>query len=139
MENEQQRVRFIDSTYIIEDMIMQFDESNVTARKSLEELRSAVSQLETIKEPSDAVKQVIATLKTQVEDVGEAIRKNTYRCECLKPVLLLVQRTKIGEDNNVRYIISMLLEAMGVVNRDAVPFEERTELKTEEQKEKAKA
>lgn len=139
MESDNKRVQFIDSTYMIEEMICQFDESNTNARKTLEDLRSAISQLETIKEPSETVKQVIKTLKKQSDDITEAIRKNEYRCNCLKPVLMLVQRTKIGEDDSVRFIISMLLEAIGAVNRDCVEFEQRTELKSEEPKEKAKA
>lgn len=135
MENEQKRVQFIDSTYMIEEMISQFEETNASANKTLEELQSAISQLESIKEPSNTIKQAIETLKKQVKDITEAIRKNVYRCDCLKPILVLVQQTKLGEDNNVRFIISMLLEAIGAVNRDAKPFEERTELKSEESKE----
>lgn len=132
MENEQQRVRFIDSCYMIEDMCLNFEESNVSATKSLNELRSSISQLETIKSPSEAVKVVIAQLKRQADEIAEAIRRNEYRLECLKPVLLLIQKTKVGQDANLRYVVTMLLEAMGVVNRDAVPFEEREELKHEE-------
>lgn len=136
MAEEQKRIGFVDSSYMIEEMISQFEDSNHSALQSVKDMKSTISQLKSIKSPSETIKSMITTLEKQLEQINEACRKNSFRADCLRPVLMILQKTKVGHDGNVRFIVSMLLEAIGAVNRDCKPLEERDEIKAEKEEKK---
>lgn len=136
MAEEQKKVGFVDSSYMIEEMISQFEDSNHSALQSTKDMKSTIDQLKSIKSPTESIKSMIKALEGQLEQVNEACRKNAFRADCLRPVLMILQKTAVGHDGNVRFIVSMLLEAIGAVNRDCKPFEERDEIKAEKEEKK---
>ena len=132
MNGEQKKVNFIDSSYLIPEMIDELDAANanlsivITQQKHLVKLVS--------KDPQS--KEILAgfgeNVGKQIEDMEHKVHINNYRKECLGMLLAAAK-----DNPAVRFGIAMLLEGLGIVNKDAVPYDQRPELVAEKEVEEA--
>lgn len=132
MNDEQKKINFIDSTYKLPELIDNLDAANananiiITQQEYLVKLASKDKRSEEILVGfADSVNQQLANMKAKVHI-------NEYRKECLN-MLMSVAKDVVA----VRFAVSMMLEAMGIVNPEALPYDKRPELAIEKEVEEA--
>lgn len=129
MNTEQKTVNFIDSTYLIPEMVGELDDGITNFNKIIDQQTFILEVVEKDERSKDKLKGFSEGLTNQIKDMTKKVEINKYRQQCLENAL------NVAKDNiNVRFALTMLLEGLGIVNREAVPYEERAKEMTEDAK-----
>lgn len=118
MNNEQKTVQFINYDYIINELIDSMNEA-IEKMKTLVDNQTSLADYLDKAEDKEKYAEFIDSLKKQNNNYEEQIRVLTHRIGCLE----LVKASLTVSENE--YLVAMLLEAIGVANKEGKTFEER--------------
>ena len=118
MNNEQKTVQFINYDYIINELIDSMNEA-IEKMKTLVDNQTSLADYLDKAQDKEKYAEFIDNLKKQNNNYEEQIRVLTHRIGCLE----LVKASLTVSENE--YLVAMLLEAIGVANKEGKTFEER--------------
>ena len=118
MNNEQKTVQFINYDYIINELIDSMNEA-IEKMKTLVDNQTSLADYLDKAEDKEKYAEFIDNLKKQNNNYEEQIRVLTHRIGCLE----LVKASLTVSENE--YLVAMLLEAIGVANKEGKTLEER--------------
>lgn len=118
MNNGQKTVQFINYDYIINELIDSMNEA-IEKMKTLVDNQTSLADYLDKAEDKEKYAEFIDNLKKQNNNYEEQIRVLTHRIGCLE----LVKASLTVSENE--YLVAMLLEAIGVANKEGKTLEER--------------
>lgn len=118
MNNEQKTVQFINYDYIINELIDSMNEA-IEKMKTLVDNQTSLADYLDKAQDKEKYAEFIDNLKKQNNNYEEQIRVLTHRIGCLE----LVKASLTVSENE--YLVAMLLEAIGVANKEGKTLEER--------------
>ena len=116
MKNDTKSTKFVNYYYFLKEMIDDMASTLQNVEKVVEEQTDLIIYLE--KGENKSFDALINQLKQANVQYNEQIKVLKHRIDCLNKVEEL-------EENNKDYVVSMLLEAFGVLNKEAKTLEER--------------
>lgn len=116
MKNDTKSTKFVNYYYFLKEMIDDMASTLQNVEKVVEEQTDLIIYLE--KAENKSFDPLINQLKQANVQYNEQIKVLKHRIDCLNKVEEL-------EENNKEYVVSMLLEAFGVLNKEAKTLEER--------------
>ena len=116
MKNDTKSTKFVNYYYFLKEMIDDMASTLRNVEKVVEEQTDLIIYLE--KAENKSFDALINQLKQANVQYNEQIKVLKHRIDCLNKVEEL-------EENNKEYVVSMLLEAFGVLNKEAKTLEER--------------
>lgn len=116
MKNDTKSTKFVNYYYFLKEMIDDMASTLQNVEKVVEEQTDLIIYLE--KGENKSFDALINQLKQANVQYNEQIKVLKHRIDCLNKVEEL-------EENNKEYVVSMLLEAFGVLNKEAKTLEER--------------
>lgn len=124
MSENKLQAKYVKYDYILDEMI-----NDMT--KSIENISNVVAgQIELVncleKESNPKFAGFVEQLKTTTEQYNAQIKILNHRLDCAQKVKSMLELVK-----ETSFILSMLLEAFGVANKDAKTFDERETNKEE--------
>lgn len=123
MKNEKKNKKYIRYDYIINEMIIDINKSIENITKISNEQQELIDYLE--KSNNEKFNPVINELKAVNKQYKEQINVLTHRLECINAI------KELADTIITNYVLSMLLEAFGIVNKEGKSIEEREENKEE--------
>lgn len=123
---EGKTVKYVDSTHVVVDLLSDIANTTAEAKKVAEQQQYLLDSVKEKKDFEEKLPGFAKSMDSQMEQLKESIRRNDYRADCLNNVLIIAQNNE-----PVKFAISMLLEGLGIVNKECVDYEHRAELKTE--------
>ena len=118
MNNGQKTVQFINYDYIINELIDSMSEAIEKMKTLVDNQASLADYLDKAKD-KEKYSEFIDSLKKQNNNYEEQIRVLAHRIGCLE----VVKESLTVSENE--YLVAMLLEAIGVANKEGKTFEER--------------
>ena len=116
MKHDTKSTKFVNYYYFLKEMIDDMASTLQNVEKVVEEQTDLIIYLE--KGENKSFDALINQLKQANVQYNEQIKVLKHRIDCLNKVEEL-------EENNKEYVVSMLLEAFGVLNKEAKTLEER--------------
>ena len=123
MKNEKKNKKYIKYDYIINEMIIDINKSIENITKISNEQQELIDYLE--KSNNEKFNPIINELKAVNKQYKEQINVLTHRLECINAI------KELADTIITNYVLSMLLEAFGIVNKEGKSIEEREENKEE--------
>ena len=123
MKNEKKNKKYIRYDYIINEMIIDINKSIENITKISNEQQELIDYLE--KSNNEKFNPNIKELKASNEKYKEQINILSHRLECINAI------KELADTIITNYVLSMLLEAFGIVNKEGKSIEEREENKEE--------
>lgn len=123
MENEQKQTKFINYTYMLDEVIDEMERSieNVKEVKLHQSNLLEVIEADEKHDWTDFIKN----LKAADEEYDNQIESMKYKLECMK------EARKYCKDLSA-YVVSMLLEGLGLANKEHKSVEDRMNEKVED-------
>ena len=118
MNNEQKDVQFINYDYIVNELVDSMNEAIEKMKTLVDNQASLANYLEKA-EDKEKYSEFIDSLKKQNDNYKEQIRVLTHRIDCLETV-----KASLAAPEN-EFLVAMLLEGIGVANKEGKTFEER--------------
>ena len=118
MNNGQKTVQFINYDYIINELIDSMNEA-IEKMKTLVDNQTSLADYLDKAEDKEKYAEFIDNPKKQNNNYEEQIRVLTHRIGCLE----VVKESLTMSENE--YLVAMLLEAIGVANKEGKTLEER--------------
>lgn len=118
MNNEQKDVQFINYDYIVNELVDSMNEAIEKMKTLVDNQTSLANYLEKA-EDKEKYSEFIDSLKKQNDNYEEQIRVLTHRIGCLETV----KASLVMPENE--FLVAMLLEGIGVANKEGKTFEER--------------
>lgn len=118
MNEISKNVKFVDYMYVIDEIEESMSSSISKMKEIVDEQESLCNYLEKA-EDKDKYQSFIENLKKANVNTTEQIRVLEYRLHCFEIV-----QNKLKDEEN-QFLTTMLLEALGVVNKEAKSLEER--------------
>lgn len=118
MENEAKSVKFVNYTYRFSEMESEIENSINNVDNVIKEHKKLIAILDTDEHKEDFA-EFVKSLYEQVNVLEEQKRVMSYRLECLKHVINLSM-----SDDTYAFLVSMLLECIGLENKEAKIIEE---------------
>lgn len=117
-------IEFVNYDYILKEM-------KESMKTSIENVKKVITQQEELvalikdNNKEENMKEFIIGIEEQTKQYKEQLRILNYRLECLTTLLSTI------EDTTSKYVISMLLESIGMANQQAKSLQERKDNKEE--------
>ena len=121
-QKEQKMTSFIDSTFKLTEMYDELDVKIKSIDTIIAKQAKLIAVLEAAKDKE--LDDVIAQMKEKLETYTKGNNAQKYRKDCIAHILGILQHSN---DINLRFAISMLLEATALVNPEGLPIEQRSD------------
>ena len=118
MENGAKTLKYVKYDYIINEMIDDMKKSMLNLQNVIDGQNELISYLE--KADNKKFEGFIGELKKSSEQYEKQVKTLAYRLCCIEKV-----KDCLNEFAEASYMLSMLLEAFGIANKEAKTIEER--------------
>lgn len=130
MNPEEKSAQFIDDTYVLHELVDELKSTNESAEKAILSQRELIKAIKA--SDSELLKDLPGALEKQLEVNEKAVKANEFRIDCLEKILAIIN-VDAKASAKERYIVSMMLEGLGIVNKEGLSVDERSEEKSDEE------